>query len=180
MRRVGIWLGGFLLAGLAVWGEAAEESESGLVRPPKTPLNFPLTPQLYDYHTVNAFPGIRVDRPVRITAPKGEQDRIFVVEQSGRIVTISHFDNPRKSVFLDLTDRVHFEDEAGLLNLAFHPDYAENGQFFVFYTLKQDSRQGNGLHDRLSRFQVSGTDPEQADLASEKVLIDPIRPSRLA
>ena len=172
MRRVGIWLGGFLLAGLAVWGEAAEESESGLVRPPKTPLNFPLTPQLYDYHTVNAFPGIRVDRPVRITAPKGEQDRIFVVEQSGRIVTISHFDNPRKSVFLDLTDRVHFEDEAGLLNLAFHPDYAENGQFFVFYTLKQDSRQGNGLHDRLSRFQVSGTDPEQADLASEKVLID--------
>lgn len=57
----------------------------GLVRAPSAPLNLPLSPQLYDYHTVNLFPEIAFDRPVRITASAGERDRLFVVEQGGRV-----------------------------------------------------------------------------------------------
>ena len=62
---------------------ASMELESGLVRVPSAPLNLPLSPQLYDYYTVNLFPEIAFDPPVRITAPAGERDRLIVVEQGG-------------------------------------------------------------------------------------------------
>ncbi|MCS1408847.1 MAG: Quinoprotein glucose dehydrogenase B [Verrucomicrobia subdivision 3 bacterium] len=151
---------------------ASGESESGLVRVANSQLNLPLLPQLFDYHMIDAFPQITFERPVRITAPVGERDRLFVVEQGGRIILIQDLDRPRASVFLDLSDRTVSEEEAGLLNLAFHPEFQQNGFFFVFYTLNDISSQGAGLHDRLSRFQVMADDPDQADVASEAVLIN--------
>jgi len=74
-----------------------------------------------------------LERPVFVTAPRGDA-RIFVIEQPGRIRIIKDgrlLDAP----FLDLTDRVFSGgDEQGLLGLAFHPRFAENGRFFVDYT----------------------------------------------
>jgi glucose/arabinose dehydrogenase len=68
--------------------------------------------------------------------------------------------------FLDLTDQVLAGGiEQGMLGLAFHPDYANNGRFFVYYTDKGGRRQ-------LSEFAVSDTDPNQALPESEKVVFE--------
>jgi glucose/arabinose dehydrogenase len=68
--------------------------------------------------------------------------------------------------FIDLTDRVLAGGiEQGLLGLAFHPDYANNGRFFVYYTDKGGNRQ-------LSEFAVSAENPNLADTDSEKVIFE--------
>jgi hypothetical protein len=77
--------------------------------------------------------------PVFVTAPPGDP-RLFVVEQPGRIRVVRDgklLERP----FLDLTDRVGYGGERGLLGLAFHPLYARNGFFFVNYTDKNGDTQ---------------------------------------
>jgi glucose/arabinose dehydrogenase len=72
-----------------------------------------------------------LDNPVDIE-PLGDQ--LFIVEQTGRIV-IADSEGNLVSVYLDLTDRVLSTGfEQGLLGLAFDPNYAENGSFYVHYT----------------------------------------------
>jgi len=90
-------------------------------------------------------------------------DRLFVVEQPG-IIHIIQDDQVLPMPFLDIRDRVNDNaSERGLLGLAFHPSYAENGFFFVNYT-------GDDGHTVVSRFQVSN-DPNLADQDSEFVLL---------
>src|SRR5690606_8388859 len=55
--------------------------------------------------------------------------------------------------------------------LAFHPDFATNGYFYVWYTLSTTTPAGIGRHDRLARFRVSAGDPDVADAGSEQPLI---------
>jgi glucose/arabinose dehydrogenase len=72
-------------------------------------------------------------------------------------------------LFLDLTPKVHDwlrDNEEGLLGLAFHPKYTENGQFFVYYSSAQEPRTSI-----VSRFQVSSDDPNRADPESEVVVM---------
>lgn len=90
--------------------------------------------------------------PVYVTSPPGD-DRLFVVEQSGRIMI--HADGDvLETPFLDIRSEVSFGGEQGLLGLAFHPDYASNGRFFVNYT------NTNG-DTRIVEYTVS-SDPNQA------------------
>ena len=72
------------------------------------------------------------DQPVFLTSPPGDP-RLFVVEKTGRIHIISpgrHLPEP----FLDLSSRVSTASEQGLLGLAFHPEFAANDRFFVYFT----------------------------------------------
>lgn len=107
-----------------------------------------------------------LDRPVVIT--HAGDPRLFVVEQSGRIRVIGD-GAVRPTPFLDITARVDDTgNEQGLLGLAFHPDYADNGHFYVNYTYDPPS----GLdRTRISRFTV-GADPDVADPDSELVLME--------
>jgi glucose/arabinose dehydrogenase len=100
------------------------------------------------------------DQPVLLTAPPGD-DRLFVVERSGAIRIVGQ-DQP----FLDIDDRVNSEEgiEPGLLGLAFHPEYADNGRFFVFYYRSDAPR------TRLAEYRVSD-DPNVADPDSEVELM---------
>lgn len=127
------------------------------------------------YQLVDAFPGLTFTAPLDILTPPGETDRIFVVERPGRIRLIRDLADPTVSTFLDIQSRVtggtSGNDERGLLGLAFHPDFASNGYFYVFYTGNATTAQGTGLHDILSRFQVSGGNPDAADPDSELRLI---------
>jgi glucose/arabinose dehydrogenase len=115
--------------------------------------------------------------PVFLASPPDGSDRLFIVDQTGviRIVAVdgSLLDTP----FLDLRNRMvslgsRFE-ERGLLGLAFHPDYATNGRFFVYYSapLGAGALPGWNHTSHLSEFRVSGTDPNRADPASERVVM---------
>jgi glucose/arabinose dehydrogenase len=112
--------------------------------------------------------GLKFDQPVAIVSPPGETTRLFVVEKPGRIIVIADLAKPTRKVFLDLSEQVDDDDnEQGTLALAFHPNYAQNRQFYVWWT----STEGSDREDRLSRFLVSATDPNRADPASEQRLI---------
>jgi glucose/arabinose dehydrogenase len=101
------------------------------------------------------------DHPVHLTAPAGDS-RLFLVEQPGRVRVL---ENGRflPRPFLDLTERVSSGGERGLLSLAFHPRYAENGLFYVNYT---DTRGDT----RVERYRVS-SDRDRADPSSAELVL---------
>jgi glucose/arabinose dehydrogenase len=75
----------------------------------------------------------RFDSPLLVTAPPKDRHRVFVVEQGGRILVVR--DGRRLArPFVDLSRRVRAGGEQGLLGLAFAPDYARSGRFYVYYT----------------------------------------------
>ena len=91
-------------------------------------------------------------------------DRLFIVEQPGRIFIMNKNGQRVTPAFLDISTRVQSGGERGLLGLAFHPNYAENGQFFVNYT-----RTGGGA-SVIARFKVDPANPNRALADSEEVL----------
>ena len=112
--------------------------------------------------------GLRLERvveglesPVHLTAP-ARDPRLFIVEQPGRI-RIVKAGRLLATPFLDITDRVGFGGERGLLSVAFHPRYASNGFFFVNYT----DRHGD---TRVERYRVT-RDPDRADPASARLIL---------
>ncbi len=75
------------------------------------------------------------DSPLYVTAPPGDRRRIFVVEQAGEIVVVRG-GKPVAKPFLDIRSKVTAGGEQGLLSMAFAPDYAQSGLFYVYYTEK--------------------------------------------
>lgn len=128
------------------------------------------------YRVVNAFGALSFSGPMAIVTPPGETNRVFVVEQAGRIAVITNLANPTRSVFMNITNRVRAGGEQGLLGMAFHPGYATNRYFYVFYTSNTNGNQTGGgdntRHDRLSRFQISATNTNLGDPDSELILIN--------
>jgi glucose/arabinose dehydrogenase len=120
------------------------------------PTTFP-DPSAYNWQKI--VDGLQ--RPVDLQ-PDGS-GRLFVIEKAGRIRILEN-DQLVQAPFLDITDRVGSNgNEQGLLGLAFHPAYQQNGRFFVNYT----DRNGDTV---ISRFQVSGV-PNVADPSSEVKLL---------
>jgi len=101
------------------------------------------------------------DEPLYLTAPKGD-GRLFVVEKGGVIRVIK---NGKTTKFLDISSRVGTNGERGLLGLAFDPDYATNGRFYVDYT---SSSTGATLIDRYT---VSPPTANKADPATRQQII---------
>ncbi len=118
-----------------------------------------------------AFPGLRFAAPVALLQAPGADDRWYVVEQAGRVIAVDTGRGAaRAAVFVDLRRRV--EDgpaEAGLLGMAFHPDYQANGQVFISYT-----RGGSPLISIISRFSLAGDGlaGDGLDPASERIVLD--------
>jgi glucose/arabinose dehydrogenase len=100
-------------------------------------------------------------RPVSM-AHAGD-DRLFVVEQGGLIRVLSA-GVLRPDPFLDVRSLVTSNGERGLLGLAFHPEYAQNGFFFVNYT----DVEGDTV---VARYTVSSTDPNRGDPTSARVVL---------
>jgi|GEM_PF-1512159 len=105
-------------------------------------------------------------RPVAIAAPDDGSGRLFIVQETGEILILDG-GSLLATPFLDLSAQVTCCGERGLLGLAFHPDYASNGQFFVDYTRTV----GAQLQTVVARYTVSAGDPEVADPMSEGVLL---------
>jgi glucose/arabinose dehydrogenase len=101
--------------------------------------------------------------PVHI-AHDGTPDRLYVVEQAGTI-RILEKGGLQPAPFLDISDRVESGGEKGLLSVAFHPRYGDNGYLYVDYTTRRDGK----LYTHVSRFRRS--DRNRADSGSETVLL---------
>ena len=106
--------------------------------------------------------------------------RLFVIDQAGYIWIIDQNGKKLPTPFLDLTSKIvplnQVYDERGLLGFAFHPDYLKNGRFFVYYTAPP--RPGGPVPGRnwnnlsiISEFRVSGWNRNQADINSERKLL---------
>jgi glucose/arabinose dehydrogenase len=72
----------------------------------------------------------RFDSPTYLAAPPRDPSRRFVVERGGRIVVLH---GGRRATFLDISDQVSTDGEGGLLSMAFAPDYASSGRFYIYY-----------------------------------------------
>ena len=102
-----------------------------------------------------------LDRPVDIQSANDGSGRLFIIEKYG-VIRIYENGQLLDQPFLNIEDRVDDSgNEMGLLGLTFHPDYEQNGFFYVNYT-------GDGGNTRISRFQASGN---SADSESENVLL---------
>jgi glucose/arabinose dehydrogenase len=102
--------------------------------------------------------GIR--EPVGIVNACDGTDRLFVLEKRGRITILQPDGTQLSDPFLDLTERTGSLGESGLLGLAFHPEYAENGRFFVYYTNEE-------FDSVIAEYSVSADDPNVADASIE-------------
>ncbi len=109
-----------------------------------------------------------LNSPLYVTHAPNDFDRIFIVEQVGRI-RVRDQDSGQLSVFLDIQSIVLSGGERGLLGLAFHPDYDQNGYFYVSYT-------GSGGTSRIARYSVDPNDPNVADPSSGQIILSQSQP----
>jgi glucose/arabinose dehydrogenase len=89
------------------------------------------------------------------------------VQQGGTILIVKN-GTLLSAPFLDISGKVHMEDESGLLGMTFHPDYVHNRRFFVNYVRQLAD---GALQTVIAEFQTSLNDPDQADAASERALL---------
>jgi glucose/arabinose dehydrogenase len=94
--------------------------------------------------------------------------RLFLLELGGKIWILDGT-SVLAEPFLDLTGKVSTQEENGLLGLTFHPRFSQNGRFYVYYT--RDFGDPVQLQSVVAEFLVSGTDPNKADAASERILL---------
>ncbi len=140
-------------------------------------IDVPADPPASTFSLVNAFGSLSFTRPVCIVSPPGDTQRVFVCEKGGllKVVPDIHAANPSATTFLNLAgllndrpqENINTNSEAGLLGLAFHPDYANNRQFYIFYSVNI-----NGLlHQRVSRFTTRADNPNLAYTGPDAELI---------
>jgi len=119
-----------------------------------------------------AFPNLQFDRPVDLASPQDGTKRLFVLEQPGRIrVFENNPDVAEAGVFLDITQEIfagHMEE--GLLGLAFHSQFKENGFFYIDYT------SGNPRRTVIARYRVDPRNPNRADQTSKTILLEIVQP----
>lgn len=143
---------------------------------PNTQINVPGTPPATSLGLVTAFPGIGFSSPVSLTSPPGDTKRLFICQKGGLLrmipdVTAATLTAPTflnlPEVLIDQGETINAGSESGLLGLAFHPDFASNRYFYIFYSVNKD----DGLHQRVSRF-TAQADLSAAITTSEVVLIE--------
>jgi glucose/arabinose dehydrogenase len=129
-----------------------------------------------------AFPNLKVERCVAIEHPRDGSDRIFILEQPGRVMWFENSAEAKeKKLALDLVPKVRSRgNEEGLLGLAFHPKVKENGFVYLQYSTSDppkepDPKKVMNRRNVLSRFKMSA-DRTTIDPASEQVLLEVKQP----
>ncbi|HLT23486.1 MAG TPA: PQQ-dependent sugar dehydrogenase [Ignavibacteria bacterium] len=119
----------------------------------------------------NAFPGMsNFTQPIFLTHAGDATNRIFVAQKNGLILVFPNDSTATgRQTFLNISNKIvtgSGGDERGLLGLAFHPDYANNGYFYVNYTAPSP------LRTVISRFSVMPGNPNKADSLSEFIIME--------
>jgi glucose/arabinose dehydrogenase len=129
-----------------------------------------ITSSVYSYAQE---PGVLTPFANGLTSPvviaSAGDSRLFVANEPGSISIVDSAGNVKPEFFLDITDKVIFGGEQGLLGLSFHPDYKNNGYFYVNYI-------GAGDSTHISRFSVLPGDPDKADSLSETKIMTIAQP----
>jgi glucose/arabinose dehydrogenase len=117
------------------------------------------------------YPHLTLDRPTSIVTPPDGSGRMFLIQQRGQILLLPKDDTAKTAeVFLDFTTRgMEAKDgkfEEGLLGLAFHPQFKENGKFYIAYSMQDMKR------TVYSEMRASKANPNQADMSTERVLLE--------
>jgi len=125
-----------------------------------------------------AFVGAGLEQPMMLTHAHDDSGRLFVAERTGRLKVFPNQEpTPPATTFLDLSGVVEL-DEGGLVGVAFHPDHANNGRFYTSYHSRTIF--GDGLFWAiLSEWQVSPTNPDEADPNSERILLAVEQPTTI-
>jgi glucose/arabinose dehydrogenase len=118
--------------------------------------------------------------PIFLVAPPDGSERRFLGEQMGLVYVLGADGKALETPFIDLRDQMvpllKAFDERGLLALAFHPNFARNGLFYVNYSAKRRPASpfsgATAYTWRLSEFRVAAEDRNRADRASERVLLE--------
>jgi glucose/arabinose dehydrogenase len=130
--------------------------------------------------------------PLSVVEPPDGSQRLFIVDQIGKIWILNDNGEKLSQPFIDITNKMvtlsRFYDERGLLSMAFHPDFKSNHKFYLFYTAPPPpggpaTDAGNtGLPKtwnnttRISEFKVSMSNPNLADVSSERVILEEPHP----
>jgi glucose/arabinose dehydrogenase len=152
------------LAAVASCGGGGDDADGRAGTPTPTPAATapPETPA-----AVPAARGVRLRRigsfeaPVFVTSPPGDRERRFVVEQGGRVMVVRG-GRTLGTPFLDIRGQVTAGGEQGMLSLAFAPDYAESGRFYVYFT---DNRGDQRIVEYRRR------DADRADPGSARLVL---------
>jgi len=126
-----------------------------------------------------AFKGLTFSQPLGIVPCPGKKDVLFIVEKTGRVQMLEGLgtDKVTKREVFNITQpkdgKFEMGGECGLLGFAPHPKWRENGQVFVYYSLKIN----NKLHQRLARFKLSTTEPFSVDATTEQPLMTQLDPA---
>lgn len=131
-----------------------------------------LSPIPNDALLETVFPAGTFDFPVALRHAADGSQRRFVVERSGRIRIVDAAGNLLPDPFLDIAAQVDTFFEGGLLGLAFHPAFPNNGKFYVYFTAT-----GSPLTTRIVEFEIDGSDPNQADPASQRNILSIPQPA---
>lgn len=119
----------------------------------------------------NAFPNLSFEQSLFLTHAGDGSNRLFVVEKTGFIRVFENDPEVSSSkVFLDLSARMSGVGETGLLSLAFHPDYKNNGIFYISYV-------DADFESTISEWHVS-SDPDKGDETTERILLHMTQPQR--
>jgi glucose/arabinose dehydrogenase len=150
----------------------------------------PTPPPVVD--TTSKTPGLQLIAdsmiaPLVVCEPPDGSKRLFIADETGTIWIIGADGKKLSTPFIDISGRMitlsQAYDERGLLGMAFHPDYKTNGKFYLFYTAPPNAgtipgSAGSGWNNltRISEFKVSAADPNLADPASERILLEDNHP----
>lgn len=155
----------------------------GMAHQGNNTLNLPADlPAASGYTTENALGTLTFNAPIDVVALPGETNRLFVVERGGTIQLVTNQNTtPTKQAtpFLDLPaflsatggGTLSTSGEQGFLGLAFHPNYAQNGLFYVTYDVTINENGTNKTFDRVARFRVMQNDANHADTTTHLPLI---------
>ncbi len=131
-----------------------------------TPIPLPPTTPIVDVEQV--FSGITLTSPVAMLQAPGDNSRWFVVEQGGRVRVFNNSPTVTTATnFIDISTRVTFNGETGLLGMAFHPNFPVDPRVFLFYSHTEAS---TGLVSRLSAF-LTADGGMTLDPASERIVL---------
>jgi glucose/arabinose dehydrogenase len=143
----------------------------------------PAAPPLPKVALQQVFPKLQIDRPVWLGEAPDGTGRLFAIGQAGTIQVFKKgSDGSDAKEFFNIVDRnPYFDNEDGLMSIAFHSGFKTNGLFYIYYNQKnpedQHSKPQNyPFRSVVSEFKVSATDPDKADLSTERIILEVQQP----